>query len=84
MEPAAGFGGNGNKFKALVMTLYPCSLANIVFFAAAYTLLAMFVVPQKMDPYTGAYVPDWAGTLPYAVALYFPLSFAYHYVKGGS
>lgn len=66
------------------MTLYPCSLANIVFFAAVYVLLALFVVPQRLDEYTGVPVPDWAGTLPFAVALYFPLSFAYHYVRGSS
>lgn len=68
------------KFTSLIMTLFPLSIANWVIFAVVYLLLVYFVVPYKIDNYAGELVPDWKTGLPFALALYFPISFAFHYI----
>jgi hypothetical protein len=68
------------KFSALIMTLFPLSLANWLIFGVLYIILTYSVIPYRVDPYSGEMVPDWKASMPFTLALYFPISFAYHYV----
>lgn len=72
--------GPSTKFTALIMTLFPLSIANWIIFGILYFVLVYFVIPYRLDPFTGDMVPDWKTSMPFTLALYFPISFAFHYI----
>lgn len=72
--------GPSTKFTALIMTLFPLSIANWLIFGVLYFFLAYVLIPYKLDMYTGEMVPDWKASLPFTLMLYFPISFAFHFV----
>lgn len=72
--------GKNCKFECLIMTLYPCSLANWLIIFTLFILFAFLILPEELDIETNQLVPDWTQALLLSVALYFPISFSYHFV----
>lgn len=68
------------KFNALIMTLYPGSIANWAILITLFVIFAFLILPEVLDEETNELVPDWMQSILLSVALYFPISFAYHYV----
>lgn len=81
-EEGGTFNVNGKncKFECLIMTLYPCSLANWLILITLFILFAFLILPEELDIETNELVPDWTQALLLSIALYFPIAFSYHFV----